>query len=222
MPRRARSGRVPRGYEPKPTWMIACEDGKSAPASLSRLFAVHGHVAYIPVRRRINRTHPQSVIRRIELELQSIEEREDFRPDRLWAIIDAEPHLGQDRQRAIDAALERAAELKVTVLIANPCFEYWLHLHIEDPRRDFADPSAMRSALCAAWKKDGQPGTYTKGGADLGRLATPERIASAAELASRKHQQGPRHGQPPHLCPPCCTDLYKLVEALQALGGQRP
>lgn len=216
MGRRAWRSRASRGFEAKPTWMIACEDGKSAPAYLSRLFAVHGHVAYIPVRRRINRTDPVSIIERIALVLGDIRAHKDDDPDRIWAIIDAEPHLGPDRQKAIDAAIQRARELRVTVLVANPCFEYWLHLHIAEPGREFDDPKSMQTALCAAWKADKQPGTYTKGRADLGRLVTRERIASAAGLARKKHQHGPRIGQPPHLCDPCCTDLYKLIDALEA------
>ncbi|MFI4881569.1 MAG: RloB family protein [Phycisphaerales bacterium JB064] len=214
--RGGRSNRPPRSR--RRVWLVSTEDTGSARTYISALARLHDTVHLRQILRAPNRTDPIGVVERIENEVAAMRRARDPRPQRAWAIIDAEPHLGAHHRRAIDAALERAKQLGVTVLIANPCFEYWLHLHIKDPGCDFDDPAEMKAALCASWKEDKQPGTYTKGGADLGRLVTPERIASAAGLARQRHLQGPRNGQPPHLCGPCCTDLYRLIDALQAPG----
>jgi hypothetical protein len=136
--------------------------------------------------------------------------------DQAWAVFDADPQAGEHRKEEISKTKACAVRESINTAISNPCFEHWIHLHLEDADGAHDSANAMVQALGKAWRK--RFGTeYDKGSTVYNRLVTRESVAAATERAERQHNC--QDGASPELCSPCVTDVYKLVQAIEAVAS---
>ncbi|MCA9311090.1 MAG: RloB domain-containing protein [Phycisphaerales bacterium] len=190
----------------KPIFVIACEDGKSAPAYLRCLFRLFDHVQYIPAKTGTSGTAPQQVVDRATRALEALEGGER---DQAWAVIDAEP---QTPHRAQQISAVRSI---VRLAVSNPCFEHWIHLHICDVDGSCSAARDKVRLLQQDWTAHKCGGSYQKGTANFDQLVTRERIRQACERAER--QLSAKHATQAHLCQACATDFFRLVRAIEEL-----
>lgn len=71
--------------------------------------------------------------------------------DKTFVVCDTENHT------SLEAAKVEAKGNNITMITSNPCFEYWILLHLEDTTRPYQNCASLTKYL----KKEY---TYTKGG----------------------------------------------------------
>ncbi len=140
-------------------------------------------------------------------------------PDRhtkYFAIFDTEyPDIS--KRQSLDKAIRLAMKCNVAVVVSNPCFEVWLHCHLEDfsPRK-FQNSDDCVTVLGGEWRKhrickDG----YTKADAtvfDRVKGQLPHAIDRARYLRETHHQTITHTADAN-----AATDAYRIVEYLQGI-----
>jgi len=214
----ARRRRSHGGRSPKPVWVVACEDSDSARDYLKALNTSCGDpVSLKSANKDRNRTAPQQVVQRAvqKFEDMNIPSTGDD-ADRVWAIIDADPQAGPHRQDQIAEAVELAEEKGVELVVSNPCFEHWVHLHLEDCDGGHGSAAEAVAALQKSWSAH-LGGSYQKNNPHFSKLLTEKRVDAAIERAKRQH--GNKDNARAHECSACVTELYRLAEAMRDAAG---
>lgn len=123
--------------------------------------------------------------------------------DEVWVVFDLEQTHDVRRRLAAEArALPEAATLKFAP--SDPCFEYWLLIHVEDTAAAFKDCAAVIRRLKKHWK------VYSKSGVPSDSfLAHIPQAVSRARLR-RKNMAAMGEAQHPY------TDVDDLVSAMNA------
>ncbi|MDX2114183.1 MAG: RloB family protein [Planctomycetota bacterium] len=203
--------------EPRYRIFIVCEDSKSGPRYWKALRKLlHAKTfAFEVVESSSNETSPQQVVERA---LKSLEDPDEA--DVAWAVIDADLARKSARKAELDAAYQAAgSDQRVRVAVSNPCFEYWLLLHLEEVNQGCTCQRDAERECDRAWQENGL-GPYRKGRVDFCKLVSRGRPDEAAERAYRRHaQQG---CEKPHKCEPRVTDVYKLYNELKKRASQAP
>jgi len=211
-----RSPRRHGGRSPKPVWIIACEDTKSVPPYLRCLVALHRDPVSLKfATEHRHRTSPRQVVERSANKIKQLHgssnHAEENTNDIAWAIIDADPQDGPQRQQQIHEAIQYAEENSVRLIISNPCFEHWIRLYVEDCDGGHASCRIVVEALKQSWGTHFRA-PYEKSNPDYSRL-TLDCISTAITRAERQHyRQG---GKRAHDCNPCVTEFYKLAKCLR-------
>jgi hypothetical protein len=77
-------------------------------------------------------TDPQRIVRqaeRLRMEADSAARRgldDNLRYDEVWCVFDRDEHAH------FDEAIDKAAAIKLSLAVSNPCFELWILLHFQD------------------------------------------------------------------------------------------
>lgn len=213
----SRRGRRPGSRDLLQVFTVCCEDSKTVPAYIERLFQLYRNrvcLKLVTVKR--GRTSPSQVVKEVA--------RARSKTHFAFAIIDADLHAPSDRRDQIDFSLQEAERLAVTVIISNPCFEHWIHLHIADYDGACHSADAALAALQAAWQREFNQ-NYRKNSADYTKVITTSRVTDASERARRRHRQKSSLADSPgtspaspvraHHCTPCVTEFYRLIEAIE-------
>jgi len=207
------------GARPRiPVWVVACEDARTTPRylqALQRLF--HGAITIRIAPNRGHDTGPTQVVR-AAVDCRNGRGGGMDTPAPTWAIIDAEPQEGPTLQERIDQALDQARREDVTLLIANPCFEHWLHQHLEDHDGGYGSAREAKAAYHRALERIAGLRPDRGGAYDWEHTVTHETIRLAAERSRARHNNHGGPDRPPHRCDPCCTNLHALVASLAELG----
>jgi len=219
MPRHRRS---PGNRPLKEIWVVACEDSKSAPAYLKELFDCHfsdkHHLRL--VHRDANQTSPRQIVERAMSEAGTLDDSAGAQT-RVFAVIDVEPQAAASRQQVIDELC--GDHRKCKLILSSPCFEHWLRLHLNDCDGGHDTAQGAVKALKAEWIASGLSGSYSKGRAPFRQLLTGERLEQATCRARQQHWQKSQGDHTrAHRCPPCVTEMYKLIEALQGAAKTAP
>lgn len=216
-------GRSARQFRPPvPLWAIACEDSASAPryfTALQRLY--HGRVLLKVAPNRGHDTGPRQVVERAAGFRDDLATAPDD-PIPAWAIIDREPQAEPSREQQIHEAIEWGRSEGVEVIVCNPCFEHWLHLHLKDVDGGHGSCREAERALAGALAAARVTPNYHKGRTDLSSIVTAKSVAQAAAWAERRHAMQGGAATPIHRCRPCVTDCSRLIRALDALGPHGP
>ena len=123
--------------------------------------------------------------------------------DEVWVVFDLEQTHDERRRLADEAmALPEAAALRFAR--SDPCFEYWLLIHVEDTAAAFKDCAAVIRRLKKHWKD------YTKDSVPTADFL--ERLPLAVARARLRRQNTADLGGSQHPF----TDVDELVSALNA------
>ena len=117
-----------------------------------------------------------------------------------WAVIDRDSWEESALSEAFDRISGRSG---YHLALSNPCFEFWLYLHLRD-NRPFSDRSDCQRALGEIWeeyRKSGYDPTPLRDGIDV----AIERARALAEEANPSEVWPLTQG----------THVYKLVEKLR-------
>lgn len=112
--------------------------------------------------------------------------------DQVWCVFDVD-EFGQD----VATAVMRAEQAGVSVAVSNPCFEFWLLLHVKDHSGWLANGTVARKTLCSAL-----PG-YDKTKLDFDVFEP--RIPAAIERGRRLSESGGDHSHNPS------TTMWRLA-----------
>ncbi len=205
----------------KPEIVIVCEDSVSAPAYFSAI-TIHFHddVLLRVDKKQANRTAPDQVVERA-IQAKSEKSEADIKEDgdQFWAIIDADYQAGAPRDKQMVDALRKAKKNGINVAISNPCFEHWLHLHLEDCDGGHFHAKDAIGALDVTWKnRFDRP--YEKGCKKIKTLVMDDQY-EAARCRAKKQHGVKDNAKSPHECQPCVTDLYRLFDAIDELVAAR-
>lgn len=145
--------------------------------------------------------------------LQKVKEEYDLgREDELWMIVDRDRNRGN-----IQKYCERCkSEANFYFALSNPCFEFWLLLHLKDVSEFEAEElklilenrkvSTKRTYLKQLLSKELQPNGYSEAN------IRPERFLKHIEVAVKRAKA---LSQPAEDFPSALgTDIYKLVEKI--------
>ena len=131
--------------------------------------------------------------------------------DELWCVVDVDEFIvnGDNLGRAIKRAIQASSDdLTISMVVTNPCFEFWLMLHFADRRAYLANYGQVKAVLVKH-----KPG-YRKDELDFVRDGYADRYVEAVERARRLDPTGNAYETNPS------TNMWQLVEALCHRNGQ--
>lgn len=131
--------------------------------------------------------------------------------DELWYVVDVDEFIssGDNLGRAIKhAARVSSDDLAITIVVTNPCFEFWIVLHFADHRAHLANYAQVKTVL-----KKHMPG-YRKDELDFVRDGYADRYLDATERARQLDPTGGAYEANPS------TNMWQLVEALHHRNGR--
>jgi len=212
VPRRSRSARQRRPRKLSPRFIVACEGRKTEYnyfSVLNQRFTGRLRAALVPVADTGGTA--VDVVTRASRKRDADERDGKFRPsegDRVYAILDVEPHDASKAQPLSDA-LQLAQKEGVRVLLSNPSFEVWLLCHVAEAselRRVFWTPSDADALL-----KKKSKGGKEELNRDTRRYATLlAKVHEAVTVAREVHEK--HHGNCADLRKAnACTEVYRLV-----------
>jgi hypothetical protein len=185
------------------SFLIVCEDGKSAPAYFEAL-AKHLTLSATSVRvaGSDGHTQPIQVVQRaLELKERAADPQSGTEPfGQVWCVIDG------DYGNKIKPARAKATANGIELAISTMCFEYWLLLHFEESDTSTNDCNALVHSL----RRKHLPG-YEKGACDFRDLV--KLVHDARKRAEKLRKPGIRRGDLPEVQNPC-SEVYKLVNAI--------
>lgn len=158
--------------EPRVSIVVVCEDTSSGPRYIRAALEHLGFDLREPAVRfeHAGGTSPKQVVAKAAEavdELQVSTGSGAF----AWAVFDRDKHLGFDE--ACDACNNKSVHNAMT----NPCFEYWLHLHVERPPAGKVDDhSKAQREFGAVWRTLFPTEHYSKGKADFERFLQHENV----------------------------------------------
>jgi hypothetical protein len=123
--------------------------------------------------------------------------------DEAWAAFDVESDPA--RVGRLREAIALAEALAVKVAVCNPCFEYWLLLHLTEHTAAIESPTAAQALLA------GRLGTYAKGAPPVPTIATIGDAAARARTTRQRHLGCEGDGNP-------STNWDHLMKALAEAG----
>ncbi len=138
--------------------------------------------------------------------------------DEVWCIIDVEI-LEKHHAKPLKEAREMAQREGIKLALSNPCFEYWLLLHLEKSARVYSTTDKLRRDLNRAWKKlfrseyeKTNPEIYAKlaSGRDGAVANAREMLKSDVDSENGVVARNPS------------TNVYRLVEHLLAGAPEEP
>jgi hypothetical protein len=196
--------RKPSFREPEKTILILCEDSKSALVYLNEAKSNYRLSNYklsnITVKH--EDTCPEKAVK------FAIKKKCQY--DEIYCCID-----GGDEHARFDDALKIAKKENIHIIASYPCFEYWLLLHFQKTRKEYAKGKIGSKAVIADLKKEAGMASYDKTSENtkglfkrLGDKKLDEAIANAkwAEQEAKKD-----NNKTPS------TDLYILLEKFKSL-----
>ena len=195
--------RSPARFRPQPTVLIICEDRVSSYNYLSRA-AQHFRASAIVEINHCGKTDPKGITE------HALKRSKDY--NQVYCVIDRDTHKNFHEARALAAASKN----KVTLVISNPCFEYWLILHFSFTRKGYrsvgsqsAGDKALKELLAIKQMAEYEKG-QTKGLFDvlLPHLPTAEKHA----LASLKDAENCGEYNP-------STQIHLLLDDFRKLAG---
>lgn len=130
--------------------------------------------------------------------------------DELWCVVDVDEFIasGDNLGKAVKRAAQTStADLAITMVITNPCFEFWLVLHFANHRAHLANYAQMKAVV-----KKHVPG-YRKSALDFVRDGYADRYLDAADRARMLDPTGAAYQTNPS------TNMWQLVEALRYRNG---
>ncbi|GGK47095.1 hypothetical protein GCM10011591_18000 [Nocardia camponoti] len=128
------------------------------------------------------------------------------RYDEVWCVIDVEAPVPHP---SLEDALTLARQQRVSVAIANPCFELWLYQHFEQVN-GYRTSKHMAKAL----EELGRCNGYCVGHKDIQYSDFAPLVPKAVEHATALHScvEANRHTNP-------WTDIHLLVQRIRAEHG---
>jgi hypothetical protein len=197
---------------PSKTILIVCEDSKSSPDYFVRLRnELKIKSVTVEICGKECGSAPISVVnyaieRKQEVETSSIRDKYD----EIFCVIDIDEHQ-------TDQAIQKARDNDLSMIISNPCFEYWYILHFRKTGK-----SCPRHKLCSELNNElKQRGckAYNKSGCDFFDQIYPlteTAIKNAKDiLRSQYHNESDLRK-----CDPS-THVYKIVECMELSAGKR-
>jgi RloB-like protein len=192
--------RKPPSKKPETTMLILCEDSQSAVVYLNEA-KLNYKLSNITVKH--EDTCPEKAVK------FAIKNKRQY--DKIYCCID-----GGDEHARFDSALELAtSEENIYIIASYPCFEFWLLLHFQKTRKEYAKGKIGSKAVIADLKKEAGMASYDKTSENtkglfkrLGDKKLDEAIANAkwAEQEAKKD-----NNKTPS------TDLYILLEKFKSL-----
>ena len=213
---------------PKTKLLIATEDTKSSNRYFRNLIQhtprYRDSIAISIVTARSNQTAPHQVIQRAIDEAESADLDASLR-DSVWAVVDADVLTNATNRNRFEDQLRLAAGRDIKVVIANPCFEHWIRLHVSNCGVDGAHRTAREliAALNTELRGCEHYGSeYKKSEFPYQTLVSKCDSTDAATRAKQQHsQKSATKMTSPHLCQPCVTDIYRLIEWLNDIARIR-
>ena len=113
--------------------LIVCEDGKSSPGYFKRLRHKLGlSSVHVEVCGKECGSAPLSVVDFAKEKKESVKTStviDEY--DEIFCVID------KDQHETLDRAYNKARDNDLTIILSNPCFEYWYVLHFERTGRSY-------------------------------------------------------------------------------------
>ena len=146
------------------------------------------------------------------------EKRQGDGYDEVWCIIDVEI-LEKHHATPLKEARETAQREGIKLALSNPCFEYWLLLHLERSAHGYSSTAKLRNDLNRAWKKTFGK-AYEKNNHRIYEKLASRRdgaVANAREMLKSDvdSENGVVARNP-------STNVYRLVEHLLAGAPEEP
>lgn len=207
--------------------IVATEDTKSSNRYLRELVRsinrYHEAITISFIKTRSNETAPHQVVQRAIDE--GVTDLDEELGDSMWVVVDADVLTNSTNRANFETRLQMATQRGIRVAIANPCFEHWLRLHITDAVVDGAFQTAdeLITSLNAELDQcDHCRPDYDKAKFPFETLIANYDCRRAAERARQQHSQK-SGGQmnSPHLCQPCVTNIYLLIEWMEQIVAAR-
>jgi len=119
--------------------------------------------------------------------------------DEIWCVVDVNGHT------TMNDARQRADANGISLAISNPCFEYWLLLHVEDT----APPAIKCDEMIRNLKKHEEFKEYNKTKFDHSTIVDRADLAAGR---AKKQFDGKAEPDPTKCCP--CTMIFNLIAAI--------
>lgn len=181
--------------------LVICEDTKSSLRYLedtARHFRSHAEVDIV----HCGKNDPLNIVK------EAIQRLRLF--DHVYCAID------RDRHENFDEALALAKnKKKISIIVSNPCYEFWLLLHFKKTRHSYVGVGKKSSGdllvkdLCKAPSME----SYAKGGSENLFEKLLERLPRARQRAAEVMEEALNDG---NFNP--STRLHELIEAFERLG----
>ncbi|MEH2586691.1 RloB family protein [Bradyrhizobium sp. AZCC 1721] len=188
-------------YDPKPLFLLVCEDTNSAPLYFAAIKRVsNANIEIIPgagTPEVIAATAVEEATKRGFIGKKGLDWY--AKSDQVWAVFDRDEHHHFDR------GVKICAENGIFVARSNPCFEIWLILHHEDFHRPDGRHQALDHlcSLCPEYKEGkGRSLDYVK----LIKELSKAEARAEAQLNSRS-KEGKPFGPP-------STTVFELTRAV--------
>jgi len=150
--------------EPRSRILIVCEDAKSSPRYFMYIRdKLRLHPVEVTVCGRECGSAPINVVDHAIARKRSVKTspvRDEY--DDIFCVIDIDTHT------TLDAAINKARDHRLSIILSNPCFEYWYILHFRKTGSAYHASSAVVSDL-----KNDFP-NYDKGNAEIFEAIYPE------------------------------------------------
>ena len=194
---------------PKTIFIVACEGKKTEYNYIRRLFTKDDNVAVKFVSSRRGRS-PDQLVEDIMNHLgdysadYSSKDREsvtfEFDFSEAWVVFDRDEWTSEQIQKVYDWS---QLDAKFDFAMSNPMFEYWLTLHVDPGKSDYA----KKKGSCVAHLKS-KIENYSKGKALPAAIFKSVNIKDAIRRA-KSHDSSKGDKWP---CHEGCTTVYRLVE----------
>jgi len=93
-----------------------------------------------------NRSSPMQVFNHLKEEIQKEPLRDD---DEIWVVIDVDRY-----QKHLPNVARLCKDCGFNLAVSNPCFEYWLLLHFQNPKKHYNSCSDVKNPFSKEMKKD--------------------------------------------------------------------
>jgi hypothetical protein len=211
--RRRKSGALRRpspSFHGRPSLLVVCEGTETEPRYFK---ALRQELRLSTLQVEIARSGGSAPIRVVDeaLDQRTRREREAATDptklpfDEIWCVFDVDQHS------SLDQALDKARAHQLSVILSNPCFEFWFLLHFEQTGQAFLHCKRLVEHL----GKKHLPG-YDKG-ADVFDQLNPHKELAIRRSKSLFRQQW-QHENDLRRCNPC-TQVHRLVERLQKIAS---
>lgn len=208
--------RVSKGIVPTRTILIVTEGSKTEPSYFRTLKSRHRLLSVEVSIEASDGSDPHSILQSAcnlrEERHRVAKSNTRIAPyDEVWIVFDTEG-AQHHRHQQIPSVLAKASQKNVNVAWSNPCFEFWLLLHVSDRQKPYSDCRAVNHDLKSV---DNLPG-YSK---SMDMAPFMERVQIACERAAKCNDE--RHQGESYTNNPS-TVVHRLVELLLANSRHQP